>query len=50
MPISKVTTVTESGQLQLVVVSMERKPMLLQAAMSSLGMALASGFQNTLRA
>ena len=50
MPISNVTTVDESGQLQVVVVSMSKKPRLLQAAGSPPGIALASGFQNTLSA
>ena len=50
MPISKVTTVEESGQLQVVVVSMSKKPRLLQAAESPPGIAFASGFQNTLSA
>ncbi len=50
MPISKVTTVEESGQLQVVVVSRSKKPRLLQAAESPPGMAFASGFQNTLNA
>ena len=50
MPISKVTTVEESGQLQVVVVSISKKPMALHAAVSPLGTAFANGFQNTLSA
>ena len=50
MPISKVTTVEESGQLQVVVVSMSKMPRPLQAAESPPGSALARGFQNTLSA
>ena len=50
MPVSKALTVTVSGQLQVVDVISWKKPIALQAAASSLGMTLASGFQNTLSA
>ena len=50
MPVSNALTVTVSGQLQVVDVRSWKKPIVLQAATSSLGIALASGFQNTLSA